>query len=190
MDRQNQVLIRLDEAVFDHTKCDFFFIGDINQIVTSIIYSPPPSSFLLFFPSRRSPSYCVVPVSTQTDEEPELIVMLQTQALVSNNITLSWVTSTCPASLYTVPVWHQLSRTGRCYCQTHLHNVRKIPNSSIRKFWIMDWSWSINLSPNYLVFNRCFDCLIVVFPKKKKGNSKSKFCWRTTIFGFICIACY
>lgn len=172
-----QVLIKLDWAVWiiKHEN-PFWWLSIIISTIwiqLSLRWTTKPNPLLLsllFFPWCWSPSCSVASLSTQTDEEPELIEMLQTRALVSNNITLSRVTSTCPASLYAVPVSHSFSHTDHCYRPTHLHNVREIPNSNMNKFQMIDWSSRIDLGLNHLEFKKC--------------HLKSKsylFCWMMTV---------
>lgn len=140
--RQKQASIELTWAVLKLEtieKCSlwviiFFFANIISVQRVSccccfdILWGPSHS----FFPSSSSPLFLSHPssvarVSTQTDEEPELIVMLQTQVLVSNNIPLSRVTSTYLVSPYRYPcdtsfitpsdafTWHERTSPLRQY---------------------------------------------------------------------------
>lgn len=124
---EKKVLIKLDRQFWYLKKWKSLLIRKCNYItLTNFVISIPKPihfSFSSLIPGRGSPSLSVASVSTQTDQEPELIEMLQTQALVSSNITLSWVTSTCWASLNTVPECRYFFQTGHCCFHTHWHTV-------------------------------------------------------------------
>lgn len=88
---------------------NYLFLCQYNQGAKNILlfrYSVRAHPFF-FPPPLPLLSFCLIlprwPVSIQTDEDPELIAMLQTQVLVSNNIPLSRVTSTYLVSPYRYP---------------------------------------------------------------------------------------